>query len=325
MSNWLQQFRILFPEATEKYTSKIQRLEEVENAVSNVYSTLRLRTEILRIIEESEAWNYPWFWPKMSNITELDLCVPADLAIRKNQHDFIIALYDLIRHIEVVSVILRFLCPDEFGIISPPVLSFLHLSPLADSVEYYEKYLDVLRNLTNKYDLGRVADADMAIWSASHLYLDPSYAAIVEEMRADEYFQRMLFENMISGWSSLTRQTKIHHLQFAEAFLKHDYLLSSIITARIYEEAIWVLSKKWAVKPGARKKDQSTTSALIDKLKCKKRKLEAIEINPMDLDTWWGWRNDSVHTENQITKKNAIEFFHGVKNFYINVIKIKCD
>ena len=293
--NWLQEFLKLFPEATERQYSRKQRLEDVESAVSDARSNLSIGQKTLRDIEESDAWNYPWFWPKMSEVIKDSIPIPADLTKYEARHSLISALYKQLRHIEVVSVILRFIYPEEFGIMSPPVSSFLRLLPLEDNVSYYEQYLNVLEKIKNQYKLERIADADMAMWSASHLYLNPDYSAIVDDMREDEYFQDLLFRNTISGWGTIARQTKIDHILFAEAFLKHDYLISAVIAARIFESDIRELASKLDVKTGATKINQSKTGALVNRIGHKESSLHKIDISPGELKQWWGWRIEAVH------------------------------
>jgi hypothetical protein len=321
MNNWLQEFRRLFEEATERRTTAKQRLNEVEEAVANVRSTLNIDQMTLKSIEESNAWTYPWFWPKMSEISDLNISVPGDLSNEEARHNLISECYKKLKHIEVVSVILRFIYPEEFGIMSPPVISFLRISPLPNNVAYYEMYLEVLKKLKNHYELKRIADADMAIWSASYLCSDPDYSAISEDMRNDEYYQRLLFENTIQGWGSLTRQIKIDHMLFAEAFVKHDYFISSLIAARIYEEMLWKLGIKWGVETGAKKIDQSKSGALKDRIKKRQEELAKLGVSSGRLDQWWIWRNESIHS--QISKKNAHQFVSEISKLHSAVLELK--
>lgn len=95
-------------------------------------------------------------------------------------HEIVAKLYEHLHHIEVVSIILRFVNPEEFGIISPPVLSFLQLAPHEDGVSDYRHYTEVLRRMRDHHGLARVADVDMALWSAAQLYLEPEFAALTE-------------------------------------------------------------------------------------------------------------------------------------------------
>lgn len=315
MRNWLQEFRDLFPEATERYTGRRQRLDRVEKAVFLARSLGRLEPETARAIEESEDWDYPSWWPRMSHLIDSPVEIPSRLIEGGDRRQLIKKLFDRLHHIEVVSVLLRFLYPEICGIMSPPVLSFLHLAPQPDSVDYYERYLGVLAKLQERYGLSRAADVDMALWAAAHLYSEQEFAGLVEDMRSDEYFQEMLLENMIQGWGVVAGKTRKSHLILAGIFLKHDYVLASLITARLYEEALLALGRRLGVGSGIQKVGQSKIAALKDRLK-RAPELQRMEILPQELDEWWGLRCDAVHPDRRITMKGAERFVGGVQRFY---------
>jgi len=74
-------------------------------------------------------------------------------------------LYDIFKNIEVASIILRFIDPQNFGIISPPVRYALRQSAKETYVEEYLDYLSTLRSYAAEYGFDRVADADMSLWA----------------------------------------------------------------------------------------------------------------------------------------------------------------
>jgi hypothetical protein len=125
---WLQELYRLYPEATWRYTGKRQDVAVVEEELSKARHKMRVGVEELRIIEESKAWTYQRWWPRLSKYIEQAVELAPDALSRHGKRRAIETLYEAFKHIEVVSVVLRFLCPEEFGILSPPVASLLNLS-----------------------------------------------------------------------------------------------------------------------------------------------------------------------------------------------------
>jgi hypothetical protein len=315
MTNWLQEFYKIYTEAIERHTGIAQNLSAVEHALDSERAGGIITPQILRIIEESPAWTYPWWWPRMSKLFQGAVLIPTNFRVEGSRHKLIEEMWEHLHHIEVVSVILRFMCPEDFGVMSPPVVSFLHLTPQDNSVADYERYLKVLRIMRDRYGLLRIADTDMAIWSAAHLYMDRDFAALTEEMRRDEYFQQILLENIVQGWSGLTWQTGKRNLTLARVFLDQDYLLAALITGRVYEELLQELGRRWEVPPSMGKLGQSRTGALLDRLK-RHPDLQRLGTTARELDDWWDWRNSSIHQAPPITKSDAEDFMREIEKFY---------
>ena len=112
---------------------------------------MRVGPEDLRCIEDSPAWTYRSWWPRLSAALDPPVALPPDLTDPAAKRRAVQDLYDRLNHIEVVSVLLRFYCPPEFGIISPPVASLLNLVPCDPHPRYYCRYLDVLDDLRRHY------------------------------------------------------------------------------------------------------------------------------------------------------------------------------
>jgi hypothetical protein len=73
-------------------------------------------------------------------------------------------LLSVFRSIDLVSIVLRFIRPDLYGIISPPVEQVLDLRRGSDAVQTYRYYLADLSKIGQAFDLERIADVDMALW-----------------------------------------------------------------------------------------------------------------------------------------------------------------
>jgi hypothetical protein len=82
----------------------------------------------------------------------------------RNERQAIRELLEEIKHIELVSIILRFIRSDQYGILSPPVERVLNVGWGSDAVETYVNYLRDLRAIRREVGFPKVADADMALW-----------------------------------------------------------------------------------------------------------------------------------------------------------------
>lgn len=87
----------------------------------------------------------------------------------ENDKQLFDSLFKIFKHIELVSIILRFVDPDNFGIYSPPNAYYLN-SPRGYSYgREYINYLGELRKYKEIYNLQKVAYTDMFIWALSML------------------------------------------------------------------------------------------------------------------------------------------------------------
>lgn len=303
---WLQDFHRRFAEATERFTGRRQDLAAVERQL--VHGRQVGRSE-LQIIEESPAWSYPSWWPRLSTGLDKTIVLPADLRSRDAKRRAVTDLYEPLKHIEVVSVVLRFLCPEEFGIISPPVASLLNLPPADNHVDYYLRYLGVLKSLADHYQvLSRVADIDMALWSAAHLSTDPDLHALADEMNQDTCFQRVRLKNLLEGLTRRSRWTDQSRHVFAATLLKHDYDTAAVIAARSYERWFKVTAERLSISESS-KRGQTDARNLVKKLD-RQPEIRSLGVPPGHLDKLLELRNEAVHR--QITKRNAEEFVREV-------------
>ena len=309
---WLQEFHKLFPEATERQTGRRQDLEALERSLTPARSHMKVGSSELRIIESSAAWSYANWWPALSKTADSVVELPKNLELPDAKRQAVRALQDCLKHIEVVSVVLRFLCPEEFGILSPPVTWLLNLAPADDHVEYYLRYLNTLHDLArHSRGLRRAADIDMALWSAFYLSLDPAWASLKEEMEQDRYFQEIRLKNLVESLGRFGRETDQQRLLLAKAIVKHDHLTAALIAARSYESLVLELAQRLGVSPGPKSR-QTKVGSLVEKLGREPLKLRSLRLSPDRFDRWWHWRNDAVHPDRQLSKRDAEKFVQEI-------------
>jgi hypothetical protein len=281
---WIQEFHKLFAEATECYTGRRQDLTLVECEVADARGGGPITAGVLRAIEESSSWDYPRWWPRLSMSLKQPVGVPPDLSSSSTRREALSQLYDRLQHIEVVSVVMRFTVPQEFGIISPPVAHLLALPPERDHVAHLLTYESTLKAFREHYEKAwRVADVDMALWSAAHL--QSQHPALAEEMYRDEFFQEARLGNLLGGLGKYYRRTQGDQIILAKAMLKTDYKLAAVVAGKVHD----VLRKN--VTP-----DEFAERGITREGRAK----------------WKKQRNRAMHENPALSKKEAIEFVHDI-------------
>lgn len=169
--NYLQKSFEMFPRLTGIMFGWEYNMTEIENKLSNVRENDRLERKDLLRIRDAGEWDYKKFWPDLESAINLEQSIRGIFKLGWEERKKTISdLYKQFLHIEVVSVILRFVDPQNYAIISPPVEKFFSLQPQDDHVEYYINYLNLLKKTSRHLQSPkRLADVDMALWSLTHI------------------------------------------------------------------------------------------------------------------------------------------------------------
>lgn len=310
---WLETFHALFGVATERRAGRAQDLSKVEQELLQGRHEWRVGQRELEIIETSDGWDYPKWWPRISSQIERPITLPTHIHSAQGKRAAIEALHNVLKNIEIVSVVMRFMCPEAFGIISPPVTSFLCFFPPPSPVDYYLNYLSILKGFVEHYRVfDRVADIDMALWSAAHLSLDPAYASVSEEMRNDEYFHEVRLANLVAGLAQFWRRTETQRIVFARVLVEHDYVLGSVIAARIYESVLREMVDHYGMLKGVFAR---IDLALVRQLE-RQSEMVRLGLRPSELEALWKLRNEAVHGALDFTVKKAGLFLRGVEEVW---------
>jgi len=151
-------------------TGKRQELKDVEADTAEIRKrNNKLTYEDLEKIRNSEHWNADQFgyWPSRSEI-ERNLNTHWKFhnlhRAPKRERKTIEGLLGVFRQIEIVSVILRFIDPRHYGILSPPVEKMLGIGPFRDRTKKYLNYLGNLKQLKESRGFETAADVDVALW-----------------------------------------------------------------------------------------------------------------------------------------------------------------
>lgn len=301
-----------FYDIGEKRWGQIIQLEELENKFKPVKEGKEeLSLKHIKAVRDDCAFARWW---KMPEIAEEDLAIFKSVfanLIPKDK-EVIWKLFDLLKNIEIVSCILRFIDPQNYGILSPPVENILNIRG-KHQVEKYLNYLDDLEILREEYNFKRIADVDMALWALANLinYSELRHHALYSDVFYD-FEQTVNPVKKIMAKNSLEQILEERPLYKAELFLDTDYILAGLIAGRELEIFIKSLCRKNDINLIERRKRirHLSISELSEKLHNKK----AITKQEDSLvKEWWELRCDFVHEkEIKLTRPQVEKMIDGI-------------
>lgn len=327
---WIKVCRELYEESVERITGKLPNPTLLEQELERAKEKKQVGPGELKIIEKGDYWPYPEWWPKLSEQFGEPITLPRRLDSHARKKETVNMLQKRLKHIEVVSIILRFIFPEKFGIISPPVIGLLNLVPVPDKdyAGQYLCYLEVLGELRQRYrsklEFGRIADFDMALWTAAHLQLT-RHKAIRDEMYQDDDFQEIRLRNLLKGLGKRWSGTLRERLLLAGVLLRHDPAAGAVIVARCYEKIIWEVGKQFGIYFSIGKHDsKKTRQKLADLAECSE--VSRRGVSSVYLNYLYKFRNYAVHgVTNPKTGESKEISKNKAKNFLEGVEKLKKD
>lgn len=213
--DYLHECRRLHPLVTEIRFGKRQDLQKIEADAKEIRGRdgNRLTYEDLEIIRNSEIWDADQFgyWPSRP---EIEKTLKSRNWKFRNLHrnrerekQMIKGLLGVFRQIEIVSVILRFIDPRRYGILSSPVEKVLGIGPSRDHTTKYLAYLENLEQLKSSYHFETAADVDMALWTLQLGVLEgrlkdrddigrSEYSALLDEYEHDQELKSIRMTNL---------------------------------------------------------------------------------------------------------------------------------
>jgi len=227
---------------------EMDQLERIMAGIKGSSGPLPYR-KILEITKK-KYWNFREYWLIPGRFTYNKQKKNTESLfndIVENERQVIWVLFKIFKNIEVVSILLRFIDPLNYGIISPPVRYALRKQAQSNYADEYLEYLSTLRSLSNRYGFSRVADADLALWALVEKCLNKSNKSC---------------ENLISYQEEMIRQEE----EFARKSQAYDELQNELIN--LYSERESLLQSEYEKK----KKDEER--GYYDRLKEKDNDIE---------------------------------------------------
>lgn len=147
-----------------------QGLRKTEELPADIRLSSNLTYKNVRTIVDAGLWSGRgfWQWPNAEEFNDrLEQHPVGDLSaeLRAREEHVVDQLLGIFRHIEPVSVVLRFVRPDDYGILSYPVEKILEASRSPHPRQKYLQYVEDLRLVQKERGFERVADVDMALWT----------------------------------------------------------------------------------------------------------------------------------------------------------------
>ena len=258
--DYLHECRRLFGVVSEIRYGRQGDLAGIQASTAEIRRGSRLNYEDLEEIRNSDIWdaNQFGYWPSR---TEIESHLKSRHWNFHNLHrnpdregEAIAGLLDLFHQIEVVSVILRFVDPRHFGILSPPVEKVLGIGPSRNHVNKYLGYLNNLRQLKSERNFATAADVDLALWTLQ--------LGVLEE-RLREPLGHQSFEELRTGYendqdlasirlTNLAPQLEgLPPLNLARALLESgNTVLAGQVAACEFERQVALRSAQYGLTPG---------------------------------------------------------------------------
>lgn len=243
---------------TKARYGKIWDLKSIEDAAKDIRSRGQLTYDDIEMIRAEKVWNANVFgyWPPQSEVEpDLKSLNFGIGSLRKKEKTVISSLLRVFRQIQPVSVILRFIAPEHFGILSPPVEKVLGLGPLRNHTDRYRAYLKSLRRIKNDRGFDTVADVDMALWvlqvGVLDKYLLKEGCSEVDHEDLKDGFSRNEHKELLDGFDGdiKLREVRVANLteqlfndmspeQLAEALLPTNHILAGQIAGIKFEQHV---------------------------------------------------------------------------------------
>lgn len=157
----------LFEEVSKERYGRPFNLNAIEGDVHHLRTKKTITYQDLVYFTNPERWWFDRFWVLPSSNQVDTLLGKASFDFHQlsrgnegsaKERQTVQSLLDIFRSIELVSIILRFVRPVAFGILSPPVEQVLSVRRGFNAVETYSHYLSDLRTIRDHYKFQRAAD-----------------------------------------------------------------------------------------------------------------------------------------------------------------------
>ena len=239
--DYLQECLQLHGDVAVRRYGKTQRLGELEDDVRAMLECGRELWDVIRAIHAHDAFPADMFGflPEEQIGAQLRAGGWHRQWRELPRHQLLDGLYRAFRQIEPVSMILRFVDPTRYGIMSGPVAAVLGVRPRRKATATYIAYLNALGEVAEKRGFARVADVEMALWAlqvgalADKLLPLPQRDALARSYRNDAHLRQLQTRNLIVHL--FRERTK---LDIAESLLATDAPLAGQIAGIEFEQLV---------------------------------------------------------------------------------------
>lgn len=247
----------------------------------------------LQMLKEDNLFPAWWKLPELQP-PELEALKRVFRNIHPGDSDLVQKLFDIFKNIEILSCLLRVICPQHYGIYSAPVENLLSIKA-ETPVKKYLVYLENLAELQEEYGLERMADVDMALFALCCL-LNEEFIRQNPDFRQIylDYLEQPNRVKKISARNALRniRQENIFYLDLAWSFLETDPEIAGILAGKELECLVNKLWKQERKKSSYKPYKPLNMPEKLEELARRKAFTDQVKE---DLQNWWETRNNCVH------------------------------
>jgi hypothetical protein len=246
--------------------------------------------DVLNIFDPT-ATPFGRYWPK-PNEKELDQVLKkARLVLGPtppNPRELVKRALEILHSIGLVSLVLRFVHPDRFGVFSTPIMNLLQVHR-PHTTELYLAYCDELRGWKEHFRLESVADTETALWTYHELAAGETRendgSSVHAAFDADVWIQRRRVAHVLRPFLR-----NYGPLELARILVEEEPKLAGKIAGEEYERLLRVAARELC--GGMNLNVRGAIEILFDRL------AEDGYISLEDktqLDKAWRVRNAAVH------------------------------
>ena len=240
-------------------------------------------------IFDPAATPFGHYWPKPSE-KELDQVLkkarlvlgpsPAD------SHALVRRALDVLHSIGIVSLVLRFVHPDRYGVFSTPIMNLLQVHR-PRTIDLYLAYCDELRAWKEHFRLESVAETETALWTYHELVSGETSEVSTThlEFGADVWIQRRRVAQVLRPFLR-----NYGPLELARILLEEEPKLAGKIAGEEYERLLRVAARELC--GGMNLNVRGAIEILFDRLT--EDGYTSLE-DKAQLDKAWRIRNAAVH------------------------------
>lgn len=197
-------------------------------------------------------------------------------------------LLGVLHSLGLVSLVLRFVHPDRFGIFSTPVVNLLQIHR-ANTVDLYLAFCKELRAWKEHFGMASVAETEMALWTYDQLAT--GRGGLGEDHEARRLFEQDLWiQRQRVGQALTPLLDKYGPLELASILANQHPKLAGMIAGAEFERLMRLKAKKFY---GRRKRDRKTdVPSLIDEFA---RHGQLTWAEARELHEAWRGRDKAVH------------------------------
>jgi len=312
-----------FPDVSKLYLGKpkMKELEDIFKPLKDGEETFSLKHLKILIDKENRYWKFLDWW-RMPAIKKKEIEDIEHIFENLQHKDKLVIeeLFKRLKNIEIVSCILRFVDPNNYGILSSPVECLLYVKG-KEPIEKYLLYLENLDELKNEYQFTRIADVDMALWTLARILYSSSLKDVPKYKKIYD-----LYRNKPNALKRIMARNALEHIweeksyvHISDLFLETDYIIAGIIAGRGLEHFVKKLCRENDIPLLKRDINGSEKKVSIKKLANELASGRYItKEEKFSIYNWWEIRCDLAHEFKMKSTSNEVEKMIEGINIFIN-------